>query len=995
MTAEGRPLVPEELLAHAGFVRALAARLLDRSDAGIDADDVAQETWLAALRAPPREPERVKSWLGRVIHRFAFERHRSAEARERRERGAARDEALVSAQELAAKDETLRLVADSVLALDEKARAVLLLRYYDGAPTSEVARKLGLPVETTRSRLKRAIELLRLELDQRAPGGREQWLAVLALAVESPRLAVPVSAPVSMSAVLSVGLLVAATVVGVTSFWSPRESIPAAPAGVKVAAEPIGPIGSPVPAPATRTPEPVREEPLPAPAPARKRIEHGPKQATGAVVVSVVDLNGRPVTGETMISVRRKDRGRPHTSLDATFDIDHSRITYEDAPAGEVEVEVNFRNRPQADLHAFALVNEGQTTSLTLRYEGPDPANSICVGLKNADVEGSFNDLIFDRLVPDPPPVAKLVGADGRETTPKLVSGYLQSILLIAPLDAGSYELVLGDRRWQPVRVGSLHPGDAIAIDLIGSAAIRLLVRSDPAARPITDAVVTLEKVDEPPPGITRRPQVKAAADGTFLFSGLAPVNWRLVVSVEGRGSRDVEVAELDPGETRAIELVLSKGDGPGTLEGRLVAKDGRTPMADQWVLLYAPAEIDDSAESQYSPSPDPSGNSIPTINNADANERGHNRIRRSRARTDVMGRFRFEGLPLGRWVVTHLSESCSLSVDDRTVLDSDHPARSDLLLVESEGATIVGRLATTAPADFTGVTVRVEPTERMFISTGFFAQLRPELNGLEVPIGADGSFRLGPIDASTVKLSLRDKASTALHASPGSGIDLTTVESTKPGVNKVVVPADLLIPGSIQFRVTIDDLPAAGILSTAIREKSNSHFIVQHSDSDAFTLAAKSDENGRCELPHLLPGRFRVATYSPADGWLVEDVATVDLAAGAVVQCAVPIRTATATLTILDGAGEPIREREIAVGSPLHGRAFGATEPAEGETADEPIYVDHCVSLRTNSEGMVELRWPVGRIAVGRSETAIDNHHFTVIDWPPASSNATEVRLP
>src|SRR5205814_10341316 len=42
---------PEELLAHAGWVRALARELV--RDAST-ADDLVQETWLAALRHPPR-----------------------------------------------------------------------------------------------------------------------------------------------------------------------------------------------------------------------------------------------------------------------------------------------------------------------------------------------------------------------------------------------------------------------------------------------------------------------------------------------------------------------------------------------------------------------------------------------------------------------------------------------------------------------------------------------------------------------------------------------------------------------------------------------------------------------------------------------------------------------------------------------------------------------------------------------------------------------------
>ena len=44
------PLPPEALLAHAAWLRRLA-EVLTRGDA--DAEDLVQETWLAALRSPP------------------------------------------------------------------------------------------------------------------------------------------------------------------------------------------------------------------------------------------------------------------------------------------------------------------------------------------------------------------------------------------------------------------------------------------------------------------------------------------------------------------------------------------------------------------------------------------------------------------------------------------------------------------------------------------------------------------------------------------------------------------------------------------------------------------------------------------------------------------------------------------------------------------------------------------------------------------------------
>ena len=82
-------LNPESLLAHADFVRALARSLvLDEHRA----DDVVQETWLAALQRPPGFGGNLRSWLGTVVRNFAFMARRSDQRRMRRERAAAAQE---------------------------------------------------------------------------------------------------------------------------------------------------------------------------------------------------------------------------------------------------------------------------------------------------------------------------------------------------------------------------------------------------------------------------------------------------------------------------------------------------------------------------------------------------------------------------------------------------------------------------------------------------------------------------------------------------------------------------------------------------------------------------------------------------------------------------------------------------------------------------------------------------------------------------------------
>jgi DNA-directed RNA polymerase specialized sigma24 family protein len=65
---EPQPVRIEELLAHAGWVRKLAARMV--RDAGT-ADDVSQEVWTKALRSPPRDRENLRAWLAAAVRNTA------------------------------------------------------------------------------------------------------------------------------------------------------------------------------------------------------------------------------------------------------------------------------------------------------------------------------------------------------------------------------------------------------------------------------------------------------------------------------------------------------------------------------------------------------------------------------------------------------------------------------------------------------------------------------------------------------------------------------------------------------------------------------------------------------------------------------------------------------------------------------------------------------------------------------------------------------------
>jgi RNA polymerase sigma-70 factor (ECF subfamily) len=152
---------PEELLHHTRWVRRVAAHLV--VDAA-RADDVAQQTLLTALAQPPREATHPKAWLASVARSFATRMRRSDERRARHESAAAPGEAVPSVHEVVVHAQTQREVVDAVLALAEPYRTTLLLRFFENRPPRAIARELALPVETVKSRIKRALEVLRAHL---------------------------------------------------------------------------------------------------------------------------------------------------------------------------------------------------------------------------------------------------------------------------------------------------------------------------------------------------------------------------------------------------------------------------------------------------------------------------------------------------------------------------------------------------------------------------------------------------------------------------------------------------------------------------------------------------------------------------------------------------------------------------------------------------------------------------------------------------------------
>ena len=161
MSAAPPPVPLETLFAHRASVRRLArALVLD----GPSADDIEQQTWLAALRHPPQQHATTRAWLGRVVRNLALDSGRARRRREAHELRAARPEALRSTDEVVAEAEVHARLVTAVNALAEPYRKTVLLRWFEDLLPTTIAEQMGVPIETVRTRLRRAHRALRDDL---------------------------------------------------------------------------------------------------------------------------------------------------------------------------------------------------------------------------------------------------------------------------------------------------------------------------------------------------------------------------------------------------------------------------------------------------------------------------------------------------------------------------------------------------------------------------------------------------------------------------------------------------------------------------------------------------------------------------------------------------------------------------------------------------------------------------------------------------------------
>ncbi len=157
----------------AGWVRALAGQLV--ADA-TQADDLAQDAWIQAMRGPRPAAGAFRGWITRTLRNLAISQHR---ARSRRQLHEARVDSPLAPEDpetIAARLELHRELVTAVTDLGEPYRTVIALRYLDGLSPPEIAERTGRPLRTVHTQLGRALGQLRTRLDGKDPRWRALFL---------------------------------------------------------------------------------------------------------------------------------------------------------------------------------------------------------------------------------------------------------------------------------------------------------------------------------------------------------------------------------------------------------------------------------------------------------------------------------------------------------------------------------------------------------------------------------------------------------------------------------------------------------------------------------------------------------------------------------------------------------------------------------------------------------------------------------------------------
>ena len=541
------PLDPLSLSRHAEGLRRLARSLVGDAAA---ADDIVQDTFVAALHHGPADGVPVGAWLVRVVRNLSARWWRGRARLDRRLRRLTRPTAAPPPEEVLERARLHRHLMSVLTALDDPYRTTLLLRYFDDVPPRGIALRMGVPPATVRTWIHRGLAQLRERLDAEQ-GGRRSWAVAFLPLVGGPRRAAKVSlfgglavtSKTWMAGAMGLVLLLGA---GVALLVTPHAEAP--PRGT---------------APPSRL-----DENAPGLAAARPTdVAPAPSERAGAVDDAfalrgvVEDSTGKPIAGATVTAFRipwgseRDDDGHP-----VEIGLGTTRSSADGAFALPVASGNVLQVRASAAGFATSVLEEaraGQRVTITL---GVGVSLTVrAVDERGEGVAGARVRLWAPRTWQSPSPGVEAAGAtdaDGRCRFDGLPRG---SWTMLSAVHG-----TLGAPPWRRVELPPTGPSEQTVLFRVGRTLSGRVTRLE-GGDPIPGARVGL--------GWTLFRAVRTNADGEFVLSGYT-------------GEGHFELFAEAPGFSSAREVVSAENRydlrlAPGaTIVGRVVTTAGQ-PIAD------------------------------------------------------------------------------------------------------------------------------------------------------------------------------------------------------------------------------------------------------------------------------------------------------------------------------------------------------------------------------------------------------------------------------
>ncbi len=841
---------PSLLLEQAGWIRALARRLV--LDPHL-ADDLSQETLLAALESPPPARGGLRGWLATVLRNKAASRTRSERRRAARERSVAPRERFPSNEEVLERAELHRRLVALVLELREPFRTTLLLRYFEGLDTERIAAEQHTEPATVRSRLKRALDDLRARLDA-GFGTRRAWcLAFAGLAALTPREAAAGAAaaatishaPIPMHGTIAglsaggvlmkaktVGLALAASAAncgGGYYLYSETGTVrtaggirePSASSVATVAEKndlvlpaAAGPVA--VTAPGAGAPS---ESALPGAA-----ISGGAAHLEGIVA----DENGKPVQGIVLHAVLDRDALEVDAMLPirlggaapALPELDSSEARAVSDAAGRFRIAGlapgryslvarggGYRSRilprleaaPGSSVQLTVTMLPGHVLGGVVRDDAEQPV----AGAEVRTVAGMFVQggtwLQVDFVGQD----AHTRDTGARTTTDRA------GRFLLEGLGPGSHGIAASHLDWAPAVLTDVVAGRRdLELRLHKGAAIEGLVR-DSARRPVVGAAVSSSGG---PMSHDRTPSATTDAEGRFVLERVSDGIVHLEVSAEGYPRRIHGPLKIARGERlRDVAITLEEG---ATVAGLVLAPDGTAAGGARVRLTSTILE---------------------------------HALSTREATTGADGRFQIDGLSAMQEWSGYATAGGGLAAEIAPFQPG--PGVVDLGAIQlGEGASVSGRITDEAGTGIAGARVHLRATRgsvgriQVTVHVAAVAGIAPESASVET--GVDGSYRLEGVEPGEYSVQAE-----AAGFATGDGNTLRLDAGAQLAGQDLVLGRGLRIAGSVA-----DDRGRALPGVTVSLQRNVPH------DALATLASTTSDSAGSFSFEHQAPGDYRVS---------------------------------------------------------------------------------------------------------------------------------------